>query len=77
MSLKLRDRLPRVSVALLLACFLVHAQTAQDPPCYNNRPAPAHYRTETGPDGSALRSAGVSIMQGYSGDCVGVTGGRS
>jgi hypothetical protein len=61
MSLRLRERLPRVSAALLFAGLLVHAQTAQDPPCYNNRPAPAHYRTETGPDGSVLRVVGVWV----------------
>jgi hypothetical protein len=40
---------------------IVFAQTAQDPPCYNNRPAPAHYRTETGPDGQTIRVVGVWV----------------
>ncbi len=54
----------KVFVCLLVAALTIgsvaSAQT-QDPPCYSDRPAPAHYRTETSPNGSTLRVVGVYV----------------
>src|SRR5215210_2243113 len=51
----------RLVTALLLVACVVYAQTEVDPPCYNNSPPPAHYRTETAADGSTLRVVGVWV----------------